>query len=57
MNKKKIYIRTFIFSDGTKESVEDDGKKMMGPTYRGAWARKKFNKEKIKETIDSVRFE
>ena len=55
--KKKIYIRTFTFSDGTKETVEGSGKDMMGPRYRGKWARKKYKKDKIKETKDSVRFE
>ena len=55
--KKKIYIRTFIFPDGKKESIEASGKDMMGPKYRGKWARKKFKKEKIKEIIDSVRYE
>ena len=55
--KKKIYIRTFIFPDGTTETVEGSGKDMMGPRYRGKWVRKKFKKEKIKESKDSVRYE
>ena len=55
--KKKIYIRTFIFPDGSKESVEGSGEDMMGPKYRGRWARKTFKQKKIKETIDSVRWE
>ena len=55
--KKKIYIRTFKFSDGTEETIEADGKDMMGPKYRGDWARKKFKKKKITESIDSVRYE
>lgn len=57
-DKKKIYIRTFYFSDNTKESVEsENGADMMGPTYRGAWAREKFNKAKILEIKDTIRFE
>ncbi len=62
MTKKKqsikIYIRTFKFDDGTKESVESANlKDMMGAKYRGQWARKEFKKKKIKESIDSVRWE
>lgn len=55
--KTKIYIRTFSFADGTKESVETaDGKKMT-KEYTGKWARKKFKKDKITETKDTVRYE
>lgn len=53
--KKKIYIRTFKFSDGTEKSVEGTGEEIT--TYTGKWARAKFNKEKIKETKDTVRYE
>ena len=53
--KKKVYIRTFIFEDGTKKSIEGDGRFMM--THRGPWARKKFKVKKLKGIKDSVRFE
>lgn len=53
--KTKIYIRTFIFEDGTKKSIEGDGKFMM--KHRGPWARKKFKVKKFKGITDSVRFE
>lgn len=56
--KTKVYIRTFIFDDGSKESVESTNPAdMMGPAYRGSWARKNFKKKKIKEVKDSVRWE
>ena len=53
--KTKIYIRTFIFPDGSKEVIEGDGKLMM--KQRGPWARKKFKQKKLKGITDSVRFE
>ncbi len=55
MAKKKIYIRTFTFLDGTKKTFEETGEWMM--THRGHWARRKFKVKKFKEIVDSVRFE
>jgi len=55
--KTKIYIRTFKFDDGTEESVEGKSEDFMGPRYRSTWAREKFNKKKIVESKDSIRWE
>lgn len=53
----KIYVRTFKFSDGSMHSVETEDGAKMTQDYRPRWAREHFKKEKIIETIDSVKYE
>jgi hypothetical protein len=53
-DKTKVYIRTFYFADGTKETVKTDGEKIL--RYTGRWARNRFKKDKIKEIKDTVEY-